>query len=48
MNAVGRTKHGNANAQRNNNVKTQNVMSDELVEFNTHKRIQKGNESGKK
>ena len=44
---MGRTKHGNANAQRNNNVKTQNVMSDELVEFNTHKRIHKGNESKK-
>jgi hypothetical protein len=45
---MGRTKHGNANAQRNNNVKNQNVMSDELVEFNTNKRQQKGNESNKK
>ncbi|KYD07842.1 hypothetical protein [Heyndrickxia sporothermodurans] len=37
---MGRTKRGNANAQRNNNVKNQNEISEELVEFNTEKRDQ--------
>jgi len=30
---MGRTKRGNANAQRNNNVKKGNRISEELVEF---------------
>ncbi|MGE8204885.1 hypothetical protein ACQKP0_10005 [Heyndrickxia sp. NPDC080065] len=35
---MGRTKRGNANAQRNNNVKNKNEISEELVEFNTAKK----------
>ncbi|GIN86586.1 hypothetical protein J6TS2_29720 [Heyndrickxia sporothermodurans] len=35
---MGRTKHGNANAQRNNNAKKQNEISEELVEFHTDKK----------
>ena len=33
MIVMGRTKRGNANAQRNNNVKKGNRISEELVEF---------------
>lgn len=37
---MGRTKRGNANAQRNNNVKNHNEISEELVEFHTDKKGQ--------
>lgn len=45
---MGRTKRGNANAQRNNNVKNQNEISEELVEFNTENRDQNNNKAKKK
>lgn len=45
---MGRTKRGNANAQRNNNVKNQNEISEELVEFNTDKKSLKSKKFNKK
>ncbi len=36
---LGRTKLGNANAQRNNNVKKGNRISEELVEFASYTEV---------
>lgn len=44
---MGRTKRGNANAQRNNNVRNQNEISEELVEFNTDKKELNSKKSNK-
>ncbi|CAM3912178.1 hypothetical protein [Mesobacillus zeae] len=40
---MGRTKRGNANAQRNNNKKKGNGTSEELVEFTTGQKEKKQN-----
>ncbi len=37
---MGRTKRGNANAQRNNNVKKGNRISEELVEFASYSAVE--------
>ncbi|MFT4412872.1 hypothetical protein ACLM5H_03330 [Fredinandcohnia humi] len=36
---MGRTKRGNANAQRNNNTKKGNRISEELVEFASYSEV---------
>ncbi|AGX02600.1 MULTISPECIES: hypothetical protein [Bacillaceae] len=41
---MGRTKLGNANAQRNNNKKREGWTSEELVEFNTGTKSKKENQ----
>ncbi len=40
LNVMGRTKRGNANAQRNNNAKKGNRISEELVEFASYTEVE--------
>lgn len=44
---MGRTKRGNANAQRNNNRRNQFELSEDLVEFNTDKKSMKSANANK-
>ncbi|MGZ3901273.1 MAG: hypothetical protein ACXVDC_13185 [Bacteroidia bacterium] len=47
MVGVGRTKLGNANAQRNNNRKKAMKTSSELVEFTTGEELKRNKPNGK-